>query len=173
MLKHQHRITWSLAEAALEGITNEEALWVPSNRSWTVHQAPDGRWFADWAEPEPWPAPPTSLAWVQWHVIWWWSTVIDRSFGPGTLEREDVSWPGAAESMATIEELQRQWLLRLESLTDADLSDNALTKWPYTDGRQFAAVADWVSIEFMKNIAEMCLLRRSSPRYQNGLFVND
>lgn len=64
LLKQQLRITWMLAEEVLAGLTQEEALWVPSPDSYTVRQL-QGIWVADWAEPEPNPAPPTSIAWVQ------------------------------------------------------------------------------------------------------------
>lgn len=147
MLQQQLQVTWGLAEMVLDDLTNEEALWCPAPDSWTVHQADDGRWHADWAEPEPWPAPPTSIAWIQWHVIWWWSTVIDRSFGDGGLERQDVTWPGATKAMGTIDDLRQCWLDRLDSLTDTDLLDNALSRWPYTDGRPFGHIAGWVNIK--------------------------
>ena len=113
--------------------------------------------------PSPWPAPPTSIAWLQWHVIWWWSTVIDRSFGDGSLEREQVTWPGASEAMAAIDALRVRWLGHLEALADADLADNTLSRWPYSDGRPFGLIAGWVNVELMKNVAEMCQLRRMTP----------
>jgi len=165
VLRQQLQVTWGLAEMVLDDMTDQEALWCPARDSWTVHEADDGRWHADWIEPEPWPAPPTSIAWVQWHVIWWWSTVIDRSFGDGGLERKQVTWPGASEAMEAIEALRVRWLDHLDGLTDADLADNALSRWPYTDGRPFGLIAGWVNIELMKNVAEMCQLRRMTPFY--------
>lgn len=150
-----------LAEA-LDGLTEAEALWLPAKESWTVRENEAGLWIPDWIEPEPPSLPPTSIAWIQRHVIWWWSTVIDRSFGEGTLERHNVTWPGSSQAMTIINDLKTAWFERLEELTDAELSSSELTKWPYPD-RPFAIVADWVSIEFMKNVAEMCLLRHSSP----------
>lgn len=160
MLRHQLHVTWSLAEHALAGLTDDEALWCPAPTSWTVRCGDDGLWHADWEEPEPWPAPPTSIAWIQWHVIWWWSTVMDRSFGNGTLERTSITWPGAAESMEAIDGLRVRWLDRLETLTPDDLNRGDLTKWPYSDGRPFGQIAGWVNIELMKNVAEMSQLRR-------------
>lgn len=168
MLQHQLDVAWSLAGRDLNGVTDEEALWCPSADSWTVRQGDDGRWEADWVEPEPWPAPPTSMAWIQWHIIWWWSTVIDRSFGHGQLTRQAVTWPGSAQAMASIGELRQRWLNHLDALTDADLAGNELTRWPYTDGRPFAFVADWVNVELTKNVAELCLLRRLTPFDADG-----
>ncbi len=45
---------------------------------------------------------------MQWHVIWWWSTVIDRSFGNGELQRQDVTWPGPSRSMEAIDRLRQE-----------------------------------------------------------------
>lgn len=165
MLRQQLQMTWGLAEMALDGLTDNEALWCPSPDSWTVRQGDDGLWHADWEEPEPWPAPPPSIAWIQWHVIWWWSTVIDRSFGTGDLARQDVSWPGASEAMGAVDQLRHRWLDHLDSLDEADLLDNTLSHWPYSDGRPFGLIAGWVNIELMKNTAEMCQLRRMTPGY--------
>lgn len=171
ILKHQLHVTWSLADLVLDELSDEEALWCPSPRSWTVGRGADGQWHADWTEPEPWPAPPASIAWIQWHVIWWWSTVLDRSFGDGLLRREQVTWPGASEALAAIDHLRQRWIARLDSLTESDLLDGALTKWPYTDGRPFSFVAGWVNIELMKNTAEMCQLRRMTPYFADGGFA--
>jgi hypothetical protein len=81
LLKKQLFVTWTFAELVLADLTDDECLWMPSSESWTVRPDADGRWMADWVEPEPWPMPPTSLGWILWHAIWWWSMVIDHSFG--------------------------------------------------------------------------------------------
>jgi hypothetical protein len=170
LLLRQLKVTWSFAEEVLVDVTPDEALWTPSPESWTVRDI-DGRWAADWVEPEPWPLPPTSLAWVQWHVMWWWSTVLDRCTGDGELQRADVTWQGPEDSMVVMRALHDTWIAFLSSLTDDDLSSNELTRWPYTDGRPFAFVAGWVNVELMKNVAEMAMLRRSTPFFAGGRFA--
>ena len=170
VLRKQLHVTWSFARQVLEGLTDEECLWAPSTESWTVRRDADGRWVADWSDPEPWPAPGTSLAWLQWHAIWWWSMVIDHSFHDGELRREEVFWPGAEASMRELERLHDTWAGHLDDLTDADLRHNDRTRWPYTDGRPFGQVVGWVNIELMKNAAEMSLTRRMSPHYEGGRF---
>ncbi|MCP4958140.1 MAG: hypothetical protein GY925_02610 [Actinomycetia bacterium] len=47
-----------------------------------------------------------------------------------------------------------------------------MTRWPYTDDRPFYFVADWVNIELMKNVAEMCRLRRMTPYFADGKFAS-
>ena len=173
LLKKQLFVTWTFAEQALADLTEDECLWTPSRDSWTVRPDGGGRWRPDWVEPEPPALPPTSLGWILWHAIWWWSMVIDHSFGNATLRREEVDWPGAAGSMPALRTLHDGWLVLLDGLTDTDLDDNTRTRWPYTDGRSFGLVAGWVNIELMKNIAEMSLTRRSTPFYAEGRFNGD
>jgi hypothetical protein len=141
VLQSQLERTWSLVELVLEGLTDQECLWTPSESSYTVRRSsPDGVRVADWCEPEPWPAPPTSLGWLLWHTTWWWSMVINYSFGDATLQRCDVVWPGAAESLPVIRQLHDQWAELTGALGEEDLPRNSRTRWPYTDGRPFGHV---------------------------------
>jgi len=61
-----------------------------------------------------------------WHIGFWWSMVLDYSFGTATLQREEVIWPGSAElSVPWIEDLHDQWVSHLNALPeDALLSAN-------------------------------------------------
>jgi hypothetical protein len=172
ILRKQLHITWSLARAVLTDLTDDECLRAPSAASYTVRRdGPGGTWVADWEEPEPWPAPPTSLAWLQWHAIWWWSMVIDHSFGGAALRREDVTWPGAGAATSRLEDLHDEWVVRLDDLDDDDLRSAERTRWPYTDGRPFGQVVGWVNVELTKNVAEMSVARRSTPYYADGRFA--
>ncbi len=46
------------------------------------------------------------------------------------------------------------------ALSEEELGSGTLTRFPNTDGRPFVHVVGWASMEFTKNLAEMCLLRR-------------
>src|SRR5947207_14817459 len=48
-------------------LDDAEYLWEPAPDMWTIHQT-DGRWVADWARPDPVPAPVTTIAWRSWHI---------------------------------------------------------------------------------------------------------
>jgi hypothetical protein len=50
------------------GMPDAEYLWEPSPACWTVRPDADGRWSADWQDPEPEPAPLTTIAWRCWHI---------------------------------------------------------------------------------------------------------
>ncbi|MCL1594467.1 MAG: DinB family protein [Proteobacteria bacterium] len=162
LVRAQLDLTLRFAEDALNALTAHEELWVPSIDSWTVREI-DGVWVPDWAEPEPLLPPTTSIAWIQWHAIWWWSTVINRSFGDGSLQRQDVMWPGPTRSMALLDDLREEWLGHLDHLSNEDLGSGTLTRWPYSDGRPFLFVVGWVNTELMKNLSEIALLRRMVP----------
>jgi hypothetical protein len=33
---------------------------------------------------------PASLAWLTWHLGFWWSMVLNHSYGDGSLTRENI-----------------------------------------------------------------------------------
>lgn len=57
-----------------------------------MHRAGDGRWRADWPEDEGYNLGPPSIAWLTWHVGFWWSIVLDRTFAGASLTRDDATW---------------------------------------------------------------------------------
>ncbi len=153
-LLRQFDIAWALTEYHLNGLTTEESLWRPAARGLHV-QEHDGEWRADWPEHEGYDPGPASMAWLTWHMIFWWSLVLDHSFGEGKLTREQVLWPHTAEAAKTrITQLQTAWRERVETLTDEDLRSSARTRWPFQD-KPFAEVLAWLNIELTKNAAEL------------------
>lgn len=154
-LLRQFDISWALTEYHLNGLTTAECLWRPAEKGLHVQQLPDGKWAADWPEREGYDIGPPSIAWLTWHMVFWWSSVIDHSFGSGKLTREIVEWPGSAESVkAAIEKLRAEWRAHISRLSDEDLRDVQRTKWPFTD-KPFADVVSWLNVELMKNAAEL------------------
>lgn len=139
----------------MDGLTTEECLWRPALRGPHVHPANDGSWHADWPEREDYDIGPPSIAWITWHIGFWWSMVLDHSFGDRTLVREQVAWPGNAESVrGSLTRLRDQWRFRLESLSDDELQSQERTTWPFVD-RPFGDVIAWVNVELAKNAAEI------------------
>lgn len=155
LLVRQFDIACRLADYHLDGLTTAECLWRPAAAGLHVRRGEDGLWRADWPEREDYAMGPASIAWTSWHVLFWWSTAIDRAFGPGTLAREDVLWPGEADGVrARIAELETRWRAELARLTDADLLAANGARWPFQD-RPFADVVAWASLELAKNAAEI------------------
>jgi hypothetical protein len=115
----------------------------------------DGTWRADWPDRETYDIGPPSIAWTTWHIGFWWSMVLNHSFGDGACSRDEIMWPGeAAAVLEWLNELQQEWQATLHSLTDADLRSAERTRWPFRD-RPFGDVVAWVNIELTKNAAEI------------------
>lgn len=139
----------------LDSLGSEECLWRPAAQGLHVHVGADGRWYADWPQHEGYDLGPSSIAWITWHMGFWWSMVIDHSFGAGTLAREQVTWPGTAEAArAWVYGLETQWRARIEAMTPNELQALDHTRWPFRD-RPFADVIAWVTLELTKNAAEI------------------
>jgi len=154
-LIRQFETAWKLTSYHLEGLTTEECLWRPAHKGLHVTQLPDGRWRADWPEHEGYDLGPPSIAWVTWHIGFWWSMVLNHSFGDGTLTREEVLWPGSAGGVREqLGRLQSEWRAVLEQSTGDDLASSERTRWPFRD-RPFGDVVAWVNVELTKNAAEI------------------
>ena len=151
-------IGWKLLSYHLDGLTTDECLRRPAARGLHV-QALDGQWKADWPEQEGYDIGPPSIAWITWHIGFWWSMVLDHSFGRATLMREQVTWPGTVDAVRDwIGGLHLQWRAAVEQLSEEDLRSTRPTQWPFRD-RPFGDVVGWVNIELTKNAAEIGYVR--------------
>jgi len=154
-LVRQFETAWKLASFHLEGLGTAECLWRPAVRGLHVDQSPEGSWHAQWPDHEGYDLGPPSIAWLTWHLGFWWSMVLDHSFGEGTLSRENILWPGTAQSAREwIIGLHNEWRAILDRLTDLDLKSPQRTRWPFT-GRPFGDVLAWVNVELIKNASEI------------------
>lgn len=81
----QFNTMWRLTTLHLAALATEECLWRPARLGVHVHQDLDGEWRADWPTYEGYDFGPPSIAWLTWHVGFWWSMVLSHSFGDGTL----------------------------------------------------------------------------------------
>ena len=152
-LIRQFETASKLTNFHLDGLTTEECLWLPSRRGLHVHRLSDGRWRADWPDHDD--VGPPSIAWLTWHLGFWWSMVLDHSFGRGTLSRENVLWPGNADDVREwLGGLQGQWRVALEQVADEELQSTERTQWPFQH-RPFGDVIAWVNVELSKNAAEI------------------
>lgn len=158
-LIRQFETAWALTSYHLDGLATEECLWRPAPVGLHVRQDPDGRWRAEWPEHEGYDLGPPSIAWLTWHLGFWWSMVLDHSLGDATLSLENVTWPGTADGVrAWLGGLHGEWRTMLEQLTDADLRSTERTRWPLQD-RPFGDVVAWANVELMKNAAEIGFAR--------------
>jgi hypothetical protein len=139
----------------LAGLTTDECLWRPASRGLHVQQSADGSWRADWPEHEGYDLGPPNIAWLTWHIGFWWSMVLDHSFGKGTLSRQSIFWPGTADGVRLwLGDFEAAWRTHLSGLTTHDLHRSDRTRWPFQD-RPFGDVVAWVNLELTKNAAEV------------------
>ena len=85
---------WQPLLQRLDGLSDHEFHWQPSGEGWGVHTQ-DGVWLADWADPDPEPAPLTNIAWRTWHLA---VDALDsysaRLFGHTGTELSGRQWVG-------------------------------------------------------------------------------
>jgi hypothetical protein len=150
---------WKLASYHLDGLTLDDCLWRPSERGPHVHQIEEAAWVPDWPPDEDYCGGPASIAWISWHIMYWWSMALDHNFGSGSLERDDVGWPGDADGLRLhLARLHDQWRERLASLDDTALQSSGRVRWPFRD-RPLADLFAWANIELTKNAAEIGYVR--------------
>ncbi|WOB10217.1 DinB family protein [Piscinibacter gummiphilus] len=168
LLLRQLDIAWALMSHHLMDLSSKECHWRPAPCGPHVQLTPAGVWVADWPSHEGYSLGPPSIAWTTWHVMFWWSMTMDHSFGPSTLDRAEVAWPGNAEAAcAEIRRLHTMWREKVEGLSENDLTSSERTKWPI-ENRPFADVVAWVNIELTKNAAEIGFARFLYATTNNG-----
>jgi DinB superfamily len=154
-LLRQLETAWKLTSFHLDGLTTEECLWRPAAQGLHVHRLADGKWRADWPDRESYDLGPPSIAWITWHIVFWWSMVLDHNFRGGTLVQAAVLWPGDADAVrGVLGRLHGEWRSLIEKMNDDDLRATERTRWPFRD-RPFGDVAAWVNIELTKNASEI------------------
>lgn len=171
LLVRQFELAWALCAYHLERLVEEDFLWEPAGTCWTLHPAPDGGWRPDWAETEPDPVPVPTVAWLSWHIGWWWQTALAHVQGGTPPGPFDVAWPGpGAPAVAWLGTLRTRWLTVLDGLTEDDLDAVATFPWPAEAGRTVADLAAWLNVELTKNAAEIGQLRmlRTVTRAEDG-----
>lgn len=153
-LDFQFQIAWQMLDLHLTGLQDEEFHWRPAAKGLHVYRD-SGIWLAEWPESEEYGIGPPSISWLTWHITYWWSMVLNHSFGSGTLVREDIhSMGNIQETRDQIHELSCEWKREISALTDDVFLSTERTLWPFTD-KPFHELAAWLNLEMMKNAAEI------------------
>jgi hypothetical protein len=117
----------------LHDLADDEFFWEPISGSWTIFRTEDGRWDHHYEEPDPVPAPFTTIAWRLTHLAMCKVMYHEHAFGAAELTWDTIETPGTAA--ATIAELERGHALLVEDLAalgDADLGAPVSTNWGET-----------------------------------------
>ena len=156
-------------------LTDEEYLWEPVPRCWSVRpraQGPGpgatallgtGDWGLDAAFPTPpWPPPFTTIAWRLGHLSALLTLRADHTVGGHTLTRDTYRFSGdAAGALAAFDAGAAAWREALVSCDDADLDTVGRSTYPHGSDPEdpFIDVVWWVNQELLHHGAEIALLR--------------
>jgi hypothetical protein len=114
----------------LEGLGDDEYFWEPVGGCWTVHRDPSGAWVTDYAEPDPDPAPLTTIGWRLVHLADCKVMYHEWGFGPRRLTWPELAAPAtAAEAVERLEEGQGRLRAALAGLGDDELDEPRWTNW--------------------------------------------
>jgi hypothetical protein len=107
----------------LDGLTDEEYFWEPVPGMWSIRPAGNGRFTADYAYPEPSPAPATTIAWLLAHVIVGCLGARAAShFGAPPAEYETWPYAGTAdEALKQLDTVYAAWSTGVRGLSASDL----------------------------------------------------
>jgi hypothetical protein len=151
---------WQRLDRRLAGLGDEEYLWEPVDDCWTVRRTDDG-WLADWAEPEPDPAPVTTIAWRTWHLASdCLADYLSRSPAGRPLAVSGRSWHGdAATALRDLTTAAEAFRAAVVDLGEEGLRRPLGPAWgPYAEG-SWAELAMHAIDELAHHGAELALLR--------------
>jgi hypothetical protein len=150
---------WRRTRDRTAGLGDTEYLWEPVPGMWTVRER-DGRWVADHAEPDPVPAPVTTIAWRMWHIADCLSSYVAPHFGDWPLPGGFRDWVGGAEpARAAMETAYTVFRERLTGLGEEGLRREMGPAWGRYQHEPWAALVIHAMDEVVHHGAEIGLLR--------------
>lgn len=159
-VRRQFDLAWALTDLHLTALTEDDFWWKPADLCWTVRRDDAGQWHADFADVEPDPVPVPTIAWLTWHIDYWWSAALDSLQGRSPRGAADVTWSGSGSAaVAQVRSLAERWRNLLAELSADDLTGPATFPWSVEDGRTVADTVLWVTVELTKNASEIGQLR--------------
>jgi hypothetical protein len=116
----------------LSGLTDDEYFWEPVGNAWNVRprgqgvamEVGAGDYIVDFAQPEPSPAPFTTIAWRLAHIL---VGVLGernaRHFGGPAVDYASYDYPaGAAEALSRLDQCYDRWITGVRALDDESLA---------------------------------------------------
>ena len=160
---------WDRVGLRLEGLSDVEYLWEPVPDCWSVRKQDDGTFMADWASPEPRPAPFTNIAWRLSHIGFLLNMRADYQFGKRTLTPLNAPWPGRAHAALTWAETgYATYRAGIAALSEDELDRPPPAPPGYLDSRFPTSMnIQHVTLELIHHGAEVALLR-DLYRTRNG-----
>lgn len=137
LLKIQLRHAWVNARWVLEDLGDDEYLWEPVPRCWSVRRrAPGvigwgtGEWVCEDGWPPPDPTPVTTIAWRIMHLAAWTEVYLDWTFGDAAVSIEDQEVPGErTRALAWLYDAQDRFTGAVEALDDRTVFELRPAHW--------------------------------------------
>jgi hypothetical protein len=130
LLAREMSETFHEMRARLHDLTEDEFFWEPVPGSWTVYRDERGRWDHHYEDPDPEPAPFTTIAWRLTHVAMCKVMYHEHAFGPGELTWLTIETPGTADDALEMLDTGHALLTEdLAELDDANLERSVSTNW--------------------------------------------
>jgi hypothetical protein len=130
LLAAQMSETYTTLLTTLTGLRDEEFFWEPVPDCWTVFQNDRGDWTYQYEEPDPTPAPFTTIGWRLVHIALCKVIYHEWAFGPARLRFDTIENPSdVATSMTMLHEGQQLLGEDLAALTNHDLMRPVRTNW--------------------------------------------
>jgi DinB superfamily len=151
---------WGRLRARWDGLTQEEYLWEPVKGCWSVRDN-GGVVSVESADPDPEPAPVTTIAWRLWHIgSDCFSGYTQGGLGPWPLPVRDLEWfMDVDQAVAAVDTAWLAFRAGLGKLGEDGMNSALGETWgPYADD-SWAALVLHAQDELSHHGAEISLLR--------------
>jgi hypothetical protein len=121
LLAREMSETFHEMRSRLDGLTADEFFWEPVPGSWTVFKDDRDRWDYHYGEPDPEPAPFTTIAWRLTHIAMCKVMYHEHAFGAGEVTWFTIETPGTPQDAVAM--LDAGHVLLTEDLAEMDVFD--------------------------------------------------
>jgi hypothetical protein len=152
----------------LVGLTDEEYLWEPVDGCWSLRPRAEARtpmaagagdWVMDYEQPEPSPAPVTTIAWRIGHILVGIFAMRNAThFGGEPTDYNAYDYPAHADdALERLDELEAAWVKGVKGLSERALMGPSGE--PDFETASMAALVLHINRELIHHGAEIALLR--------------
>lgn len=171
LLLDQLRTSREFAAARLGGLTDDEYRWEPAPGAWSIRPRGEtassgaygaGDWLLDYAEPEPEPAPVTTIAWRLGHLYAGFALRWEWTFGRREKLYNDLAFAGTAtDAVDRLWQMVDRWHEDVAALSDDQLDTVGFGQFPrgLDPHIPFVCIVWWMNRELIHHAAEVGLLR--------------
>jgi hypothetical protein len=152
---------WARIRDRLSGLTEAEYLWEPAPGCWSVRAVPGAGWQIERPDPEPVPAPVTTIAWRLWHLgSECLAGFTAQGLGPWPLAVRGQEWyPEPGPALAALDRAWQAFRAGLAKLGEDGLWRPRQSGQDGYPGGLWAAVVLRAQDELSHHGAEIALLR--------------